>query len=468
MDSNTHSAGPSEGLAALAATLEGLAAQDLTGLTDAARAERVLGLRRLLDRLEGHWLAELATLDACGAAGAEQGVQAGSTAGWLRARLRMGAGAASSAVRTARALFRGPLTQTGQALTDGKLTPAHASVLAAGTHQLPNQVTVEAEPVLVEAARRLDPGRLRRVIGHLQLVADPEGAASRAERRHQRRGLWLAATLEGMVAVDGLLEAEAGQTLLAALEPLARPASAQDARSGGQRRADALTELARRALEGGRLPQTGGVRPQLTVLVDLDSLVGHPGTGSLGGDTACGPLDPEACRRLACDGAVTRVLVTRHPRLHGHHDPGHHGHDPGPYVDPGGQRGHHDPDGDQGLAAQLRAAAALLPPVLGGAPSQPLDVGRTSRVVSPAQRTALAVRDGGCVFPGCDRPLAWCEAHHLWHWLHGGPTDLDNLALLCRAHHRAVHEGGWQLTRAPDGRLTATPPHRSRRRPAAA
>jgi hypothetical protein len=167
---------------------------------------------------------------------------------------------------------------------------------------------------------------------------------------------------------------------------------------------------------------------------------------------------------LACDGAVTRVLVTRHPRLHGHHDPGgqrgHH--------DPGGQRGHHDPDGDRGLAAQLRAAAALLPPILGGAPSQPLDVGRTSRVVSPAQRTALAVRDGGCVFPDCDRPLAWCEAHHVWHWLHGGPTDLDNLALLCRAHHRAVHEGGWQLTRAPDGRLTATPPHRSRRRPAAA
>jgi hypothetical protein len=108
MDSNTHSAGPSEGLAALAATLEGLAAQDLTGLTDAARAERVLRLRRLLDRLEGHWLAELATLDACGAAGAEQGVQAGSTASWLRTRLRMGAGAASSAVRTARALFRVP------------------------------------------------------------------------------------------------------------------------------------------------------------------------------------------------------------------------------------------------------------------------------------------------------------------------------------------------------------------------
>jgi HNH endonuclease len=112
------------------------------------------------------------------------------------------------------------------------------------------------------------------------------------------------------------------------------------------------------------------------------------------------------------------------------------------------------------LAARLRAAAAKLPPALGGAPAQPLDVGRATRVIQPAQRTALAVRDGGCVFPGCDRPLAWCEAHHLRHWLHGGPTDLANLALLCRAHHRAVHEGGWRLGRGPDGRLTASPPHR--------
>jgi hypothetical protein len=101
-----------------------------------------------------------------------------------------------------------------------------------------------------------------------------------------------------------------------------------------------------------------------------------------------------------------------------------------------------------------------LPHLLGGAPSQPLDVGRTSRVVTPAQRHALAVRDGGCVFPGCSRPLVWCEAHHLWHWLDGGPTDLDNLVLLCRAHHRAVHEGRWRLTRNPDGGVTASPPYR--------
>ncbi|HWD45511.1 MAG TPA: HNH endonuclease signature motif containing protein [Actinomycetota bacterium] len=84
-------------------------------------------------------------------------------------------------------------------------------------------------------------------------------------------------------------------------------------------------------------------------------------------------------------------------------------------------------------------------------------------MVTPSQRAALAVRDGGGVFPDCDRPLAWCEGHHRIHWLEGGPTDLANLALVCRAQHRAVHEGGWQLTRGPDGRFSATGPHRKPR-----
>ena len=104
MDSNTHSttqlagrlaagsAGGSDPMASLTADVEDLAAQDLDRLTDAALAEQVLELRRLLDRLEGHWLAELAAVDARGAAGAEDGVPAGSTASWLRQRLRMGAG----------------------------------------------------------------------------------------------------------------------------------------------------------------------------------------------------------------------------------------------------------------------------------------------------------------------------------------------------------------------------------------
>jgi hypothetical protein len=181
MDSNTHSTGQPpkaptrspDGLAALTAAVQQLAAQDLSGLPDAVRAERVLELRGLLDRLEGHWLKELAGVDARGAAGAEHDIQAGSTAGWLRARLRLGAGAAHGCVRTARALFRGPLAATARALTDGQLAPAHAAVLAAGTHDLAAHISAEAEPVLVEAARRLDPARLRQVVGHLRQVLDP-------------------------------------------------------------------------------------------------------------------------------------------------------------------------------------------------------------------------------------------------------------------------------------------------------
>src|SRR5215208_8089641 len=208
MDSNTHSisqapqltAGRPDELAPLAAAVQDLAAQDVDRLTDAVLAEQVLALRGLVDRLEGHWLQQLAAVDARGAAGADRGQEVGSTAAWLRTRLRLGAGAAGQ-VRTARALFRGPLAATAQALTSGELSPAHAAVLAHGTQTLPEHVTAEAEPVLGEAARRLDPPRLRRVLGHLQLVADPDGADRDRERCQQRRGLWLAATLDGMVAV---------------------------------------------------------------------------------------------------------------------------------------------------------------------------------------------------------------------------------------------------------------------------
>jgi hypothetical protein len=222
------------------------------------------------------------SLDACGAAGAGRGEPAASTAAWLRRRLRMSASAARGLVRAARALFRGSLPETAAALCAGVISPAHAQVVADGTQELPEHVKLEADPVLVELADRLDPPQLRRAVAHLCQVVDPLGADGQPERRHGRRGLWLSPTWEGMVAVGGLLEPEAGNTLLAALEPLARPASAEDARNGGQRNADALTELARRSLEGGWLPQAGGVRLQLLVTVDLDSLLGRP--DALGGE----------------------------------------------------------------------------------------------------------------------------------------------------------------------------------------
>jgi hypothetical protein len=316
MDSNTHStqgaAEPPDDLAALTAVLDRMAARDLERLPEAARAERVMVLGPMVERLVGQWLKELAGVDARGAAGAEQGVQFGSTAGWLRGRLRMRRQAATTAVRTARALFRGPLPASGTALCAGEFSVAHAQVLAAGTKDLADHVAADAEATLLDAARRLDPTGLRRLVAHLQYTVDPDGADAAAQRRYARRGVWVTTTFDRMVAVRGLLAPEAGQTLLAALDPLARPADHHDTRTGGQRTADALAELARRQLEAGQLPKTGGVRPQLSVIVDLKTVTGD--AGGLGGDIGgAGPLEPQACRRLACDATITRIIVSRQP-----------------------------------------------------------------------------------------------------------------------------------------------------------
>ena len=90
--------------------------------------------------------------------------------------------------------------------------------------------------------------------------------------------------------------------------------------------------------------------------------------------------------------------------------------------------------------------------------SEVLDLGRSTRLASAAQHKALAIRDRGCVFPGCDRPPAWCNAHHLVWWEHGGLTDEQNLCLLCRRHHTLCHEGGWGIRRRDDGTYEVTEP----------
>jgi hypothetical protein len=90
--------------------------------------------------------------------------------------------------------------------------------------------------------------------------------------------------------------------------------------------------------------------------------------------------------------------------------------------------------------------------------SMVIDVGRAKRVVSGPTKRALHARDGHCLWPGCERPPSWSDAHHLVSWIHGGPTDLDNLVLLCHRHHRLVHEGNWQIAKTDDGRILPIAP----------
>jgi uncharacterized protein DUF222 len=208
----------------------------------------------------------------------------------------------------------------------------------------------------------------------------------------------VATTFDGAVVVDGMLDPHGGALLLSTLAALTPPPLVGEERSADQRRADALVDLCR--LAAGHAPTAGGQRPHVTVTVDLATLRDGIGAAALGGGV---PLAPATARRLACD-------------------------------------------------------ATIIPAVLGSA-GEPLDLGRAARLVSPAQRRALALRDQGCRFPGCDRPAQWADAHHLAHWADRGPTNLHNLVLLCRWHHTAVHERGWAIRLdVPTNTVTATRP----------
>jgi Domain of unknown function (DUF222) len=118
-----------------------------------------------------------------------------------------------------------PSQGTAEALADGELSYPHAAALTRATQDLPVGTVTAAEPVLLEAARRLGPPLLRRAVNHLRYVTDPDGAEQQAQRRFERRGLWLSPTWEGMLAVDGLLDPEAGRRCWPPLTPSHAPAA---------------------------------------------------------------------------------------------------------------------------------------------------------------------------------------------------------------------------------------------------
>ena len=106
-------------------------------------------------------------------------------------------------------------------------------------------------------------------------------------------------------------------------------------------------------------------------------------------------------------------------------------------------------------ARRLACIAGIIPVVLGG-PSEPLDVGRQRRFHTKPMRIAMGLRDGGCTTEGCDRPPAWCQAHHDLSWGTGGDTNLATGRLLCQRHHTLAHDTRYQTTSAPNGKVAFT------------
>ncbi|MGH3857187.1 MAG: DUF222 domain-containing protein, partial [Pseudonocardiaceae bacterium] len=197
------------------------------------------------------------------------------------------------------------------------------------------------------------------------------------------------------LGLDGFLEPEHSAAFRTIIDQFAapRPATAgiPDPRTTDQRNADALLEVCGLARAAQDCPTTAGEPPHLTVTLDWEALRTGLGVATLDYST---PLSASEARKWACD-------------------------------------------------------AKIIPVVLGGA-SEPLDVGRAMRTVPLSLRRALVARDGGCAFPGCDRPPGLCQSHHARHWADGGDTSIENCVLLCETHHRHVHCTGWEILIYPD------------------
>jgi len=109
-------------------------------------------------------------------------------------------------------------------------------------------------------------------------------------------------------------------------------------------------------------------------------------------------------------------------------------------------------------SVERHACEAGIVPVVFDSSGHVVDIGRDQRLYTARQRIGLAARDGGCRFPGCDRPPSWCEAHHIVPWSHGGRTDLADGVLLCRHHHLLVHNNGWRVERSGANYALIPPP----------
>ena len=321
-----------------------------------------------------------------------------SCAAWLSWRVGLDIGAARERARVAHALER--LPRLAHALAHGELS--YAKVRALTRVAMP-----ETEERLLAVGRAGTADHVERIVRGSRWM-DRKAEAQDNARRHAHRELQVYQSGDGMVVIRARLTPEVGAVLMQALnaarETLYEQTRPQDFDSPkdvsaetptmAQQQADALALLAETALHHGIDPGAPGERYQVVVHVDAAPLA-DPDTPGQSVLEEGARVSAETSRRLACD--ANKVVMTH------------------------------------GLDGHV------------------VEVGARSRTIPPALRRALHHRDRGCRFPGCTVRVG--QGHHIRHWAQGGPTTLSNLALLCRRHHRAVHEEGYQLDREPDGEL---------------
>ena len=308
-----------------------------------------------------------------------------SAAAAIRVACHMNTGTARGHVDLARKLEALPEVSAAFGRVD--ISSRHAVVVAHACTPERAAAIADVEAELVDVAREHTPRELGGIVRYLIDAIDGDGGAISDEALHERRRLHLSSTLDGMLAINGICDPTTGAILLAAVHAeMQRDHQDLDGRLPAQRRMDALANLAHRSLDRGEVGESRNVRPHVTVVVDLDALPrSSPDlvTQVRSERRHNGHLSAATLERLTCDCDISRVITTGR--------------------------------------------------------SEVLDVGRATRTIPPAIWKALVVRDGHCQAPGCDRPPDSCEAHHIVHWTRGGPTNLQNLQLLCWNHHRYRH-----------------------------
>src|SRR2546430_352173 len=226
---------------------------------------------------------------------------------------------------------------------------------------------------------------LRWLAEHVRYLLDPEGFDHGIEEDYEKRFLYISES-SGMFHISGVLDREGGSALRAAIESLAKRIGTGDERTPKQRRADALVEVAHQAMNQGTLPRRNGVRPHITVHTTVEGLKRELGASASELQNGI-PVSSKTVQRLAFDGALSRVLK---------------------------------------------------------ADSVVVDVGRATRVVSPAQWRGPQGRDPPCAAPGLRPPAQQTSPHHIEVWAQGGQTNLPHLLPPRYFHQPLVHEGGWQ------------------------
>ncbi|MDX6199324.1 MAG: hypothetical protein QOJ79_2475 [Actinomycetota bacterium] len=399
----------------LEAEVDALAAVDPCGLPVAGLQELIARATAAGRRLDGVLSRALGELQVRGSGQVPDPDLAGaalSTAAWLRHTAGCTGTAAGGQIRTSVALRE--LPTVAAAVVDGEITLAHARALAKLVGRIDPAALLACQPELLEVARRCDPNQLRDYVRHLiatwcepVLEAEEESAEDRRflQFHNKHNGSWR--------GIFELSDADM-EPLLTVIETLARRAGNDDARSAGQRRADALGDIGRLAARHGDLPDAGRTRPRVSYVVSAAWAIRMPspaqralGTDALpsagfvvdldqhpGADCAAGPWTGPATRTqietLLCDAQIERVVLDEH--------------------------------------------------------GQVISLTTLTDQITTGQRRAVAARDRCCVAKGCTKPPAFCDVHHLRARADGGTTDVGNLVLLCRRHHVMWHRQQLTIT----------------------